>query len=68
MALRILIADDHAVVADGVRYLLAAQSDLEVVGTAADGTEAVRLAQELAPDVILLDIVKIGRASCRERV
>ena len=57
MALRILIADDHAVVADGVRYLLAAQSDLEVVGTAADGTEAVQLAQELAPDVILLDIV-----------
>src|SRR5262249_54942538 len=57
MALRILIADDHAVVADGVRYLLAAQSDLEVGGTAADGTEAVQLAQELAPDVILLDIV-----------
>jgi DNA-binding NarL/FixJ family response regulator len=57
MALRILIADDHAVVADGVRYLLAAQSDLEVVGTAADGTEAVQLAQQLAPDIILLDIV-----------
>ena len=46
MALRILIADDHAVVTDGVRYLLAAQRDLEVVGTAADGAEAVRLAQE----------------------
>ena len=57
MALRILIADDHAVVADGVRHLLAAQSDLEVVGTASDGTEAVQLALELAPDVILMDIV-----------
>jgi DNA-binding NarL/FixJ family response regulator len=57
MALRILIADDHAVVADGIRYLLSAQSDLEVVGSASDGAEAVTLARELMPDVTLLDIV-----------
>lgn len=57
MPCTILIADDHAVVADGIRHLLAAQGDLEVVGTAADGAEAVRLAGELQPDITLLDIV-----------
>jgi DNA-binding NarL/FixJ family response regulator len=57
MALRILVADDHTVVADGIRYLLSAQSDLEVVGSASDGAEAVALAGELMPDITLLDIV-----------
>lgn len=57
MPLRILIADDHAVVADGIRHLLASQQDLQVVGTASDGTEAVQLARELGPDVTILDVV-----------
>lgn len=55
--LRILIADDHAVIADGIRHLLAAQTDFDVVGTVADGAEAVRLARELRPDITLMDIV-----------
>jgi DNA-binding NarL/FixJ family response regulator len=55
--LRILIADDHAVIADGIRHLLSAQTDFDVVGTAADGAEAVRLAGELRPDITLMDIV-----------
>lgn len=53
----ILIVDDHTVVRDGLNALLAAESGMKVVGTAANGAEAVRLAQELQPDVILLDLV-----------
>ena len=56
MAIRVLIADDHAVIADGIRHLLAAH-DFEVIAAAGDGAEAVRLAAELKPDLILLDIV-----------
>jgi DNA-binding NarL/FixJ family response regulator len=54
--IRILLADDHAVLRAGLRALLAAQHDLEVVGEAADGTEAIRLAQALRPDVVVMDI------------
>jgi two-component system response regulator NreC len=54
--IRILIADDHAVVRSGLRALLRADPDLEVVGEAEDGTEARRLVEELHPDLILLDI------------
>ena len=56
MSTRVLIADDHAVIADGIRHLLAAH-DFEVIAAAGDGAEAVRLAAELKPDLILLDIV-----------
>ena len=53
---RILLADDHAVVRGGVRMLLEDQPDFEVVGEAEDGVEAVALAERLNPDVVLMDI------------
>jgi len=56
MAIRILIADDHAVVADGLKHLIEAQGDLEVIATVGDGREAVRVAHELRPDVVLMDL------------
>ena len=56
MPIRILIADDHAVVRSGLRALLQADADLEVVGEAEDGTQALRLAETLHPDMVLLDI------------
>jgi DNA-binding NarL/FixJ family response regulator len=56
MPIRILLADDHEVVRDGVRALLEKQADMLIVGEAADGREAARLAGELAPDVIVMDV------------
>lgn len=57
MGLKILIADDHAVIADGIRHLLLARGTFEVVGTVGDGAEAVKLAGDLRPDVTLMDIM-----------
>jgi DNA-binding NarL/FixJ family response regulator len=54
--IRVLLADDHGLVRDGLRRLLASVPDIEVVGAAADGREAIRLAQEHRPDVILMDL------------
>ena len=56
MPIRILIADDHAVVRSGLLGLLRAHPDLEVVGEAKDGMETLRLAEALHPDLVLLDI------------
>lgn len=54
--IRILIADDHPVVRDGLRGILAGQDDLEVVGEAANGHQAVTQANALTPDVVLMDL------------
>lgn len=56
MPIRILIADDHAVVRSGLRSVLQADPDLEVVGEAEDGSETEILAEKLQPDLVLLDI------------
>lgn len=55
-ALRIVVADDHLVVRAGFTELLGTQRDFKVVGTAADGIEAVRICQKLSPDIVLMDI------------
>jgi DNA-binding NarL/FixJ family response regulator len=55
--IRVLIADDHAVVRQGLRTFLELQDEIEVVGEAADGIEALELVQRTAPDVALLDLV-----------
>jgi DNA-binding NarL/FixJ family response regulator len=57
MAIRILIADDHSVVRQGLRMFLALDGELEVVGEAANGKEAVALATSLQPDVVLMDLL-----------
>lgn len=58
--IRIVIADDHALVREGFRSLLEAQPDIEVVGEAANGEEAVTMVRELQPDIILMDITMPG--------
>jgi NarL family two-component system response regulator LiaR len=57
---RVLIADDHSVVRQGLRMFLSLDPEIEIVGEAADGEEAIHLARELHPDVVLMDLVMPG--------
>ena len=61
--IRVLLADDHAVLRAGLRMLLGAQADIEIVGEAANGVEVSRLAAALRPDVVLLDLSMPGPRS-----
>ncbi|MFI0350753.1 response regulator [Actinomadura sp. 9N407] len=71
--IRVLIADDQALVRDGFGMILAAQPDLDLVGEASDGAEAIRAARELSPDVVLMDVrmpnvdgIEATAAICRD--
>src|SRR5512136_3060622 len=55
-SIRILIADDHLIIRQGLRLILETQKGFELVGEAADGAEAIRLCSELKPDVVLMDL------------
>jgi two-component system, NarL family, response regulator LiaR len=60
VTIRVLIADDHRVVRDGLRYLLGQEPDIDVVGEAGDGRQALRVAAATRPDVLLLDLYMPG--------
>ena len=67
--IRVLIADDHPIVREGLEVVLASEMDMELVAQATNGAEAVRLAQETQPDVIIMDLqmpVKDGLTAIRE--
>jgi len=56
MTIRVLLVDDHAIVRDGLRFLLEANADFEVVGGAANGRDAVQVSRALQPDVVIMDL------------
>jgi DNA-binding NarL/FixJ family response regulator len=70
MRIKVLLVDDHATVREGLRYLLEAQADIEVVGVAADGREAVDQVAQLCPDVVVMDIAmpKLNGIEATQRI
>ena len=67
--IRVLLADDHSIVREGLQAMLERSEEFEVVGQARDGVEAVKAASELSPDVIVMDVMmpkKDGVEACRE--
>jgi len=58
--IKILVVDDHAIMRDGIRALLGLHDDIEIVGEASEGNEAIEKAEELAPDVVVMDIAMPG--------
>src|SRR5262245_1946959 len=60
MSIRILVADDHAMVRQGLRAFLGLSDDLEIVGEAADGRQAVDLSHRLRPDLVMMDLLMPG--------
>ena len=66
---RVLLVDDHPVMRDGLQQLLERTGEFEVVGHAGDGEEAERMARELVPDLVVMDVLMPGRdgiEACRE--
>ena len=67
--IRVMIVDDHSIVRVGLKQALEQSGEFEVVGQAADGEEAVRVAADVSPDVVVMDVImpkKDGVEACRE--
>ena len=58
--IKVLVVDDHAIMRDGIRALLGLHDDIEIVGEASEGKEAIEKAQQLIPDVVIMDIAMPG--------
>ncbi len=69
--IKVLVVDDHSIVREGLKYVLEQSGEFEVVGQAGDGVEAVRVAAELSPDLVVMDVMmprKDGVEACRDIV